>query len=98
MSQMSGADTGRQVIEKVHPGSFSETPLHDYLRGAGDKKIVLCGYMAHVCVSTTAREGAQLGYDVILAEDAIGDRDIPGASGVDVTKVPSISSLRSYGP
>lgn len=42
---------------------------------------------AHVCVSTTARQGAQLGYDVVLAEDAIGDRDIPGVSADDVTKV-----------
>lgn len=42
---------------------------------------------AHVCVSTTARQGAQLGYDVVLAEDAIGDRDIPGVSAEDVTKV-----------
>jgi len=38
-------------------------------------------------VSTTARQGAQLGYDVVLAEDAIGDRDIPGVSAEEVTKV-----------
>jgi nicotinamidase-related amidase len=38
-------------------------------------------------VSTTAREAHQLGYEVVLPEDAIGDRDIPGASGADVTKV-----------
>ncbi len=44
---------------------------------------------AHVCVSTTARAGAELGYDVLLVADAIGDRDIPGASGKDVTKVSS---------
>lgn len=42
---------------------------------------------AHVCVSTTARDGARLGYDVVIAEDAVGDRDIPGASGADVTKM-----------
>jgi len=40
-----------------------------------------------VCVSTTARQAAELGYDVVLAEDAIGDRDIPGMSGEEVTKV-----------
>lgn len=40
--------------------------------------------MAHVCVSTTARVGAELGYDVLLAEDAIGDRNIPGISAQDV--------------
>lgn len=51
---------------------------------------------AHVCVSTTAREAHQLGYEVVLPEDAIGDRDIPGASGEDVTKVNSYKVL-SYG-
>ena len=43
--------------------------------------------MAHVCVSTTARQAAEKGYDVILAKDAIGDRDIPGASGEEVTNM-----------
>jgi nicotinamidase-related amidase len=51
------------------------------------KKIVLTGYMAHVCVSTTARQAAQRGYEVLLAEDAVGDRDIPGATGEEVTKM-----------
>jgi nicotinamidase-related amidase len=44
--------------------------------------------MAHVCVSTTARAAAERGYDVLLAEDAIGDRDIPGGiGGGELTKV-----------
>ena len=42
---------------------------------------------AHVCVSTTARDAARLGYDVLIAEDAVGDRDIPGATGAEVTKM-----------
>jgi nicotinamidase-related amidase len=67
------------------PGSFSQTPLDDVLKNWGIEKIVLTGYMAHVCVSTTAREGFQHGYDVVVVEDGIGDRDIPGASGQDVT-------------
>jgi nicotinamidase-related amidase len=37
-------------------------------------------------VSTTARQAAQRGYDVLLAEDAIGDRNIPGASADQVVK------------
>jgi nicotinamidase-related amidase len=57
------------------------------LKGWGIKKIVLTGYMAHVCVSTTAREGFQHGYDVVIVEDGVGDRDIPGAKGEDVTKM-----------
>jgi nicotinamidase-related amidase len=41
---------------------------------------------AHVCVSTTARQGAELGYDVICVEDAIGDRSIPGVEAEELTK------------
>ncbi|KAI4088403.1 MAG: hypothetical protein LQ339_008712 [Xanthoria mediterranea] len=37
------------------------------------------GEKAHVCISATSRIGAELGYDVSVVSDAIGDRDIPGA-------------------
>lgn len=36
---------GEKVIEKIHPSSFADTTLHDYLRGVGGLKIVLTGYM-----------------------------------------------------
>lgn len=61
--------------------------MNKTLQGWGIKKVVLTGYMAHVCVSTTAREAYQSGYDVILAEDGIGDRNIPGVKGDEVTRV-----------
>ncbi|EXJ91057.1 hypothetical protein A1O1_04164 [Capronia coronata CBS 617.96] len=78
---------GEKVIEKERVSSFTGTDLHDYLTGLGErgKKTVLTGYMAHVCVSNTARAGADLGYNVVLAADAIGDRDIPGLTGSEVT-------------
>ncbi len=38
-------------------------------------------------MSTTARDADRLGYDVLIAEDCVGDRDIPGASGEEVTKM-----------
>ncbi|KAL3440614.1 Isochorismatase-like protein [Aspergillus insuetus] len=80
---------GEKVITKNYPSSFAKTELHEYLQGLGDvgKKIVLVGYMAHVCVSTTARAGAELGYDVIVARDAVGDRHIPGVDAADLVKV-----------
>jgi nicotinamidase-related amidase len=53
--------------------------------------------MAHVCVSTTARQAAEKGYDVILARDAIGDRDIPGASGEEVTKMSLAELADAFG-
>lgn len=81
------AKDGEELIWKPHPGSFAETNLDEVLKSYGIKKLVLTGYMAHVCVSTTAREAHQRGYEVIVVEDGIGDRDIPGISGDEVTKV-----------
>ncbi|OSS44897.1 hypothetical protein B5807_09372 [Epicoccum nigrum] len=76
-----------EVIWKPHPGSFAETNLDETLKGWGIEKVVLTGYMAHVCVSTTARQAAQRGYDAVVVEDGIGDRDIPGFKGEEVTRV-----------
>lgn len=77
---------GEKVIHKSYPSSFAQTDLDSYLKEQHKEKIVLTGYMAHVCVSTTARAGAELGYDVVLAREAIGDRDIPGVGGEEVTE------------
>jgi len=91
------AKQGEKVIWKQHPGSFAGTELQKWLDEKGKKKVVLAGYMAHVCVSTTARQAAELGYDVILAEDAIGDRDIPGMSGAEVTKAALLELSDAFG-
>ena len=81
------AKDGEEVIWKLHPGSFADTNLDDILKGWGIKKLVITGYMAHVCVSTTVRQASQRGYDVLVVEDGIGDRDIPGVSGEELTRV-----------
>lgn len=73
-------EPGEKVVTKHFPNSFAGTDLHDYLQslGAVGKKIVLVGYMAHVCISTTARAGNELGYEVLVVKDGVGDRHIPG--------------------
>jgi hypothetical protein len=42
-------------------------------------------------------DAARLGYDVIIAEDAVGDRDIPGASGEEVTKMVMVELGDAFG-
>lgn len=81
---------GEKVVTKNFPSSFAQTDLHAYLQGLGDlgKKVVLVGYMAHVCVSTTTRAAAELGYDPIVVKEAVGDRNIPG---VDATTLVSVA-------
>ncbi|CAI7575850.1 unnamed protein product [Penicillium pancosmium] len=72
---------GEKVVTKNFPNSFAQTDLDEYLKGLGEvgKKIVLVGYMAHV-----SRAGAEKGYDVIVARDAVGDRNIPGVKAKDL--------------
>ncbi|MCJ1231687.1 hypothetical protein MMC12_008366 [Toensbergia leucococca] len=88
---------GEKLVKKQYPSAFAGTDLHEYLQSTNAKKLVLTGYMAHVCVSTTARQASELGYDVILAEDAIGDRDIPGIKGEDLTKTVLLELSDAFG-
>ncbi|KAF8215551.1 putative Isochorismatase family hydrolase [Mycena galopus ATCC 62051] len=69
------------LVPKRFPGAFADTILDDVIQRAGVRKVVLVGYMAHVCVSTTARESRQRGYEVVVVEDAVGDRDLPRVGG-----------------
>ncbi|RGP74473.1 isochorismatase family [Fusarium longipes] len=78
---------GEHVIQKNFPGSFAKTDLQDVLDKTGKKKVVLTGYMAHVCVSTTARQAAERGFDVLIPQDAVGDRNIPGVDADQLVKV-----------
>lgn len=78
---------GEKVVTKQFPNSFAQTDLHGYLSGLGKvgKKIVLVGYMAHVCISTTTRAAGELGYEAVIVKDAVGDRDIPGVTASTLT-------------
>jgi nicotinamidase-related amidase len=48
-------------------------------------------------VSTTARQAAEKGLDVILAEDAIGDRDIPGVKAEELIKTTLLELGDAFG-
>ncbi|KAK5627520.1 hypothetical protein RRF57_003235 [Xylaria bambusicola] len=75
------------LVVKQEPGSFTGTELQEILEKTGRKKVVLTGYMAHVCVSTTARQAAERGWDVIIPKDAVGDRHIPGVEAAELVRV-----------
>lgn len=40
-----------------------------------------------MCISTTSRQGHERGWDIIVVEDGVGDRDIPGVKAEELTKV-----------
>lgn len=64
------------VISKQKPSAFFGTPLQEQLEKQGIQSLIIAGFMSHMCVSTTARDAAQLGYNVVVAEDACTTRDL----------------------
>jgi nicotinamidase-related amidase len=67
---------GETVIEKHFPNGFRETPLLEQLRAKGIDKLVIAGMMTHMCIDTTTRAAADLGFQCTLAQDACATRDL----------------------
>lgn len=57
------------VITKHFPSGFRETTLLESLRAARATRLVVAGMMTHMCVDTTVRAAADLGFECILAQD-----------------------------
>lgn len=64
------------LVVKHFPNSFRETSLHDQLRSAKASRLVVAGMMTHMCVDTTIRAAADLGYQCFLAADACATREL----------------------
>jgi nicotinamidase-related amidase len=74
------------LITKETNSAFYGTPdLDGWLRERGLGAIALCGISTDHCVETTARMGANLGYDVLFALDATHTFDRTGPDGTVMT-------------
>lgn len=65
-----------RLFEKDVYGAFTGTGLEDWLWGQGVRSITIVGFYAHMCVSTSAREGLLRGFDVSIDPEATGARDL----------------------
>ena len=63
------------LVSKQRWGAFLGTNLDQWLRGRGVTQIVLAGVATSAGVESTARSAYDLGYNVVLAVDAMTDRD-----------------------
>ncbi len=72
---------GEEVIEKSLPNSFTGTSLEEQLKRIGRGELIICGFMTHMCVNSTARAALDLGYRTTVVSKACATRDLPGPSG-----------------
>lgn len=63
------------VLQKPRSGSFTLTDLDGVLRQRSIEQLVLIGVLTHACVDNTARIARDLGYDVVVVDDACATLD-----------------------
>lgn len=67
---------GELVITKHFPNSFRQTGLLEQLRKRQTTSLVIAGMMTHMCIDTTTRAAADLGFQCMLAHDACATREL----------------------
>ncbi|MGH9135390.1 MAG: cysteine hydrolase family protein [Ilumatobacteraceae bacterium] len=65
------------IVGKSFPNAFADTELRRVIEALGDPQLVLCGFMTHMCVSSTARAALDLGLDATVVSDATATRSLP---------------------
>jgi nicotinamidase-related amidase len=91
---------GEPIVYKHEKNAFLNTELLDLLRSWEIERVVICGMMTHMCVDATARAAYDLGFQVIVAEDACATRDLNyGDTTIPAEYVQKafLAALKSYG-
>ncbi|MFN4267574.1 MAG: isochorismatase family protein [Fervidobacterium pennivorans] len=63
------------VIYKDSYDAFYMTELEDILKAKSADQLIISGVMTHLCCETTARSGFVRGYEIVMVEDCLWDKD-----------------------
>ena len=82
-------------------GAFTGTELEPWLRSLGVTRVLIAGFYAHMCVSTSAREALVRDFDVVIDPNTIGARDLEhpllGAQTADEVRRSALLQLVNMG-
>ncbi len=81
---------GEFVVTKSLPNAFAGTKLSDLLDSIGPRSLLLCGFMTHMCVSSTARAALDAGIHTAIASDATATRSLPSATGSGIVAAANV--------
>jgi nicotinamidase-related amidase len=95
-----GFDTTHQInllsedirIHKTYGNAFNKTSLHEQLQKLGVDTLILTGFAASQCVTSTYRGALDLDYDAFLFRGSLADSDPERVKFVE-----EIHNLLSYG-
>jgi nicotinamidase-related amidase len=73
---------GEPVFQKTVNSAFIGTALEAYLHQKGIDALVIAGITTDHCVSTTVRMAGNLGFDVVVVDDATATFERTGPDGV----------------
>jgi nicotinamidase-related amidase len=82
-------------------GAFSAKGLEDWLNELGVREVLIVGFYAHMCLSTSVREALIRGLDVYIDPDATGARDLEhpvlGRQSADEVRRTALLQLSNMG-
>lgn len=95
-----GASIERLFTKDVF-GAFTYTELEQWLHDLDVESVLITGFYAHMCVSTSTREALVRGFDVVIDPDATGARalDDPqlGAQSADEVRRTALLQVVNMG-
>ena len=99
-----GPKTGygpEKLFRKDVFGAFSGTQLESWLREAGATDVLIAGFYAHMCLSTSAREALVRGFHVFIDPEATGARELEddrlGRQSADEVRRTALLHLKNMG-
>ena len=88
-------------FEKDVFGAFSGTDLEKWLHSVGADRVLIVGFYAHMCLSTSAREALVRGFDVTVDPNATGacdlDDELLGHLSADEVRRSALLHLKHMG-
>jgi|SRR5215813_11459591 len=89
------------MFDKDVFGAFSDTGLEEWLHSVGVTSVLVVGFYAHMCLSTSVREALIRGFEVLVDAESTGARDLEhpglGSQTADEVRRSALLQLTNMG-